>query len=507
MIPQDTNINLCIINDNNETLKGLLKMQHNNGNVSLSFYRELQSENQNHKVVKRIAQIPENVYQLSDFTMIEMDSKDRLIVTLSGSRSHCVLYFTRDNDIHHFLNYISSKVRLKNSDCNPCVYLLEPLDSTATPVTPFNTTTLPISSQHANKAPSRVSLQKIQHHKLSFSTNEEVKKMSKEEYLSLFDEEGRIKDKDSFPKVFYNKEIDMAVMADLWKLLMNPEDAQKSKAERKEMDEKNMVLYKQVKKQWQSTTPLQWKYHPDLRKLVDLLERDLEARSDLFKHFEHPEYVQRIAFNVLITLSLWNWDNASYVEGMIAFLSPFLDSFIKDADYYTVITPNDEKVAIENIESEIFWCFEQFYDRNQLCDLIQPSSQSSLKPLIIAVGYILEDNFPDLLQLLYQKHAISLDFLKDDCSKWFTTCFEAADIKRLWISVLSFSSSFQFFQCFIVSLLFSLAPQFVEMNPLNSDEFIRKFHILKKKVPLTLLLQNSNNLMEILNTKRNQLRL
>jgi hypothetical protein len=55
-----------------------------------------------------------------------------------------------------------------------------------------------------------------------------------------------------------------------------------------------------------------------------------------------------------------------------------------------------------------------------------------------------------------------------------------------------------------VSLLFSLAPSFVEMNPLNSEEFVRRFHNLKKKVELNLLLQNADKLMEILQNRAGQ---
>lgn len=511
MLAQDTNINLCLINDIGDTRKGLLKMQHNNGNVSLSFYPELQTDPPKQKCQsKRIAQIPDNVYQLSDFTMIEMDSKDHLIVTLSGSRSRCILYFTRDHDINHFLTYISNKVRLKNSDCNPNVYLLEPLDTAATPVTPYNATFLPQSSPHANKAPSRVSLQRIQHKELLFQTDEAVKQMTKEEYRDLFDSEGRIKNMETFPSIFYNKEVDLAVAGDLWKLLLNPGDATKTASERKQTDIKNRELYKQVKRQWQVTTPRQWINYPLFRNLVQSLEDDLDHNENLFKEFKRPDCVKRIAFNILLTLAAWNWDGAAYAENsndpipglLITFLSPFLDSFIKDADCKTVTTHEGEVVDIEEAEADIFWCFEQFYEYNQLCDLVRPSSQPLLKKLFIAIGFILEENFPDLLQLLYQKHALSLDFLRDDVSKWFTTCFQKEDVRRLWVSILSFTSSFQFFQCFIVSLLFSLAPQFVEMNPLNGEEFIRRFHNLKKGVNMNLLLLNAQKLMEILNKKK-----
>jgi hypothetical protein len=44
---------------------------------------------------------------------------------------------------------------------------------------------------------------------------------------------------------------------------------------------------------------------------------------------------------------------------------------------------------------------------------------------------------------------------------------------------LTFPSSIAFFQCFIISLLLSLAPSLVDMIPMNADEFVQKFHELE----------------------------
>jgi hypothetical protein len=129
---------------------------------------------------------------------------------------------------------------------------------------------------------------------------------------------------------------------------------------------------------------------------------------------------------------------------------------------------------------------------------VRPSGQPLLRPLFIAVGDFLADGFPDLLQLLQQKHAFSLDFLGEDCACWFASCFGAADVRRLWVSILAFSSFVDFFQCFIISLLYSLTPRIVEMNPMNTDDFVRKFHELKKNVSLTLLLKNTVEVKEFL---------
>lgn len=501
MNPQDLNINLTFIDDSSSDdeqakHKGQLKMQHNNGNVSLSFYPELNLD-PSRSSQRKFAQIPDHVFQLSDFTMIEMDPADRLIVTLSGSRSHCQLYFQVEKDIAAFLDYIGQKVCLKHSDCNPCIFLLESLDSSSSSIAPFMGTVLPQASSHPAKTPTRVALQRIENHGLVYTCDSDVPKMSAEEYSALFDEEGRIRDDSGFPGIFFNVVVDQSVSGELWKLLLEHDDAKLTKAERLAKDEENRKLYHTVKEQWQSTTLKQWSNHPDLRALVGLLEKDLKAHPELFEQFSNPKQVQKIVFNIFLTLSIYNWDGASYVEGLVTFIAPFLDSFIKNVEGNIVTTPDGRDVSTEEVEADIFSVFSKFYELNQLCDLVRPSRQPFLKPLFIAIGGILEKIFPELLQLLYQKHAFSLDFLRDDCSKWFTTCFGLSDVRRLWISILSFPSTFQFFQCFIVSFLFSLAPEFVEMNPLNSEEFVRRFHTLKKKVGLNLLLKNTQKIREL----------
>ena len=495
---QDANISLAYTIDNSEK-KGELKMQHNNGNVSLSFYPEVMVEvgTKDAQTTKKIAQIPDHVFQLSDFTMIEMDAKDILVVTLSGSRSHCLVYFQADNDRTKFFNYIGQKVCLKHSDCNPCVFLLESLDSESSGVAPFMATVLP-----KPQSTTRISLSNIDTHGLMFKTDETVKEISAEQYRAMFDEEGRIHEDSGFPGVFFNVYVDPAVSGELWGLLLKPEDAKLTAAERKESNMKKRETYMAVKRQWQSTTRRQWNNHPELRKLVDTLEKDLKAHASLFSEFEHPKAVMKIAFNIFLTLSVYNWDGATYVEGLVTFLAPFLNSFVKDADETTVTKPNGEKAPIEEVEADLFSCFSSFYDQNELSDLVQTSKQPFLKSLFMAINGILEASLPELLQILYQKHAFSLDFLRDDCSKWFATCFESQDVRRLWMSSLSFTSTFQFFQCFTVSLLFSLIPAFMEMNPLNSEEFVRRFHKLKKNVDLNLLLVNTEKTRDLKPTTR-----
>lgn len=497
---QDTSFRLRFTIDNSDKkdVSGELKMQHNNGNVSLSFYPEVVVDvgTKVSQATRKIAQIPDHVFQLSDFTMIKTDVKDTLRVSLSGSRSHCSVYFTADRDRVNFFTYISQKVCLKHSDCNPCVFLLESLDSESSGVAPFMTTALPQPGKRE-----RISLSNIETHGLVFKTDSNVKRISAEEYRAMFDAEGRITPDAGFPRIFFNAYVDPAVSGELWGLLLNNEDAQLTAAERQENNLKKRETYTMVKKQWQSTTRRQWNNHPELRKLVNLLERDLKAHAALFSEFGNPKAVMKIAFNIFLTLSIYNWDGACYVEGLVTFLVPFLNSFVKDADETTATKPDGETVPVEEVEADLFSCFSSFYEQRELGDLVQRSNQSFLKKLFMAIGDILAGQFPELLQILYQKHAFSLDFLRNDCSKWFTTCFESEDVRRLWMSVRSFPSVYQFFQCFIVSMLFSLIPAFMEMNPLNSEEFVRRFHKLKKNLDLNLLLVNAEKILDLTGAK------
>lgn len=495
MNSQDANINLSII-EGQETKHGVLKMQHNNGNVSLSFFKELETDNsKNPRQQKRFSQIPDHVHQLSDFTKIEMDQDDQLILILSGSRCQFKLLFEKQAGISSFFDYICQKVCLKHSDCNPRVFLIESLDSSTTSIAPFMATVLP--GRGSKVTPNRISLAKIKESvpHVNFTPDNDVKKMTAEQYRQLFDADGKIKEDAGFPSVFYNVDVDNTVSGELWKIIINKDSEKLTYEQRAEEDKKNLEIYEKIKRQWLLTSKKQWDNHTDLRQLVEALEKGIKSQTDLFKGFEHVKDVQRIAFNVLLTVSYYNWDHALFCDALIPFLMPFLQPFVKDAHDDVVITQDGKEIPVAEAESNIFWCFFKFYDNNKLYDLVKPSKTPTIKTIFTEVGKLLFDNFNPLLELLIQKHAFSLDFLRDDCNALFSTCFTPSELRRFWMSLLTYPEPFKFYEVFIISLLFFLSPNFVEMNPLNSEEFVHRFHDLKKSLNLNMLLNNSRSLM------------
>jgi hypothetical protein len=109
------------------------------------------------------------------------------------------------------------------------------------------------------------------------------------------------------------------------------------------------------------------------RQLVGLLERDLCDKAALFAHFWNLTCVQRPAFNILLTPSHSNWDGACYVSDLITFLSPLVGSFIKEADCDSVTAHDGTGAETDAAEGKIFSCFADFYEDNQLCNLVMPS--------------------------------------------------------------------------------------------------------------------------------------
>lgn len=276
-------------------------------------------------------------------------------------------------------------------------------------------------------------------------------------------------------------------------ILLLPSFTTMNKTERDDLKKQNYESYLRCKKIWKLTTLSQWKYFIDLRELIKIIEDDLDKYESFFSCFEHPKCVQKIAFEILLTLSYYNWDNDLYISGLVSYLLPILNGFIKDALIDCAITFKDEKVPIDEIESDIFWCFSNFYDKNNLNDSVHPEKQPILRPVFNDSGLILSSEFPDIRSILDQKHAFSLDFMMDDFRLWFTNCFDSIeDIQRLWISCLSFSDNSKFFQFFAIAIIYSLAPNISQFCVLSSKEFEIEYHKLKKqKCNLNLLLHNT----------------
>lgn len=495
MTNQDANIPISIIDGDNKSA-GLLKIQHNNGNVTLSFYREQETDpNTKSRTMKKYSQIPDKVCQLSDFTKIEISSNDKYLLTLSGSRSKFQIHFNNEDGFVNFFEYVGQKIHLKHSDCNPRVFLLESHDSTDQSIPPYMATVLPMPKGNQKGTPSRISKNTIQeiNQKIIFEYSKPIKTMTKSEFETYLNEDGKIKENTDFPSCLFNVDLEPSIASEIWKVLLS--DKNLTKAMRDEQDKENLEKYKNLKRQWTLTTKKQWENHRELRRIVSLLENDIKENSDIFENYQNKHNVQQIVFNIFLTLSYYHWDQASYLKGMVRLIGPFLLSFVEEASEDGVKVTSGAVKSEDEVESEMFWAFVRFYERNNLAGMLRAAKKPVTKEIFNGVGAALEANWEPLLELLLQRQVYTLDFMRDDLSGWFSGVFSPVDLRRLWISELAVGEPQRFFIGFVSAILFALAPRFVDMNPLNSEEFVRKFGLLKREVDMGVLLENTRVLL------------
>ena len=241
--------------------------------------------------------------------------------------------------------------------------------------------------------------------------------------------------------------------------------------------------------------PRQFANYKNLQELIKNLEFEINNHSKLFEKYDtNSRRVMKIAFNILLSYSIYNWDGTFNNKSLIELLFPFLDAYLTQ----TPITNDD--FNDEECESEIFTIFDVFYSENDFSQINNTSKQPFIKEILPKIGEALEKHFDKLSNLLRQKQVHSLDFLRDDLSRWFVDIFPSDDtkeIQRLWISIPSFEGSVsEFFKSFVIALLYYVAPELNELNPLSFEEFVERFNEVKKKVDLITLLDNTRCISE-----------
>jgi hypothetical protein len=226
------------------------------------------------------------------------------------------------------------------------------------------------------------------------------------------------------------------------------------------------------------------------------LESDLDFER--FARFNDAAAVQQIAFNILLTVSFWSWDDASYSKDLFLLLIPFLESTIKTIEGETAATYRGDRLTFDELEAEVFWHFTCFYRAQAIGDFIRPSNQTTLKRLFAEVKDVLKSQLQDLLQVFGPRMAAVLDILCQDCRLWFAGWFAGAELRRLWTSIAGFSSFYDFFRCFIVAILYAIAP---DVDTFGDDTFIEAFQMRKKELDLGVLLTNVEAVIEIFQGK------
>jgi hypothetical protein len=261
---------------------------------------------------------------------------------------------------------------------------------------------------------------------------------------------------DQFPGNLYNSEIDIQAFPSIWPAIFKPKYARLTSAELEAKHSSKKVKYSQNKRQWSRTTRRQLANSDKLLKVIKTLEFDIDNCSELFTEFSEPRTVQQIVFNVMLTVSFWDWNSASYVSEMLHLVWPLLETVVSSVREDEVTTPAGEVIPIEVAESEIFWYFTTFFSGMKIGDVARPSDQPFVMPVFVNVRTALRECFPGLLQVFGPRIDGVLDWLTDEMKLWFARIFHGEELRRLWVAAAS--GALEFFSAFVIAILFMVEP-------------------------------------------------
>lgn len=419
--------------------RGLLRLQNNSGNTLLAVFEELAPAEGKKKA--QYSQIPEASFMLFNLCLMETHPND-VHVTLSSPTQRFEFSCTTMDEKAKFLEFIGQKVRIIRSDLNINLYTLESIDYGPSP---FVSTVIP---------------------KVSVSSSGNLI-MENKNFVPM-----KVNRENITADILYNADIEKDAIFTAFQLLLPVSDT-------------SDIEYEELKKQWSMLIPKQYINHRELRRLMAFVEKELKDKESLFRKYSDPKKMQKKMFPIVLTYSLYNWDGAAFFGSVIDIMFPIFDAYIDQFG-------EDD----ENCESEVFKVFAAFWETHGFGELKNPKKQSSIQVILDQAGHHGTVAFDRLMVMLGQKHIHSLDFLRDDCSRWFIDMLDVDKVKILWISVLSYGNWKNFFADFITVLLDQLAPQLNELNPLSSEEFIDRFNVLKKGVDIRTLLYNAKEYIQ-----------
>jgi hypothetical protein len=415
---------VAFMDENANPKLGNLTICERNDDIELSFFLALIWQS-------KFRFLPDLFHHLLEFSFIEIDAKDRMLINFSGRHFNVTYRFTKDSDIDAFFSFIARKVRLSPHASNPNRRLLSRAGPTHS-ILDFETNIFP----------------KVVRPNLVNSAPDPPRKLSAADLPGLF---GRFSE-------LYNTDVELAAFQELWPLLFKRSLALLTPAQRMEKFEANRRKYPLLKQQWEATTRRQLANFPKLLEVITTLESDIVASSDVFAHFADPERMQQIAFNVLLTVSFWNWNSATYTRGMVHLLVPLLETYVDALDGDNVRTPRGDVVPIETAEADIFWHFTSFFSGVKLGNFACPSNQPFVRPLLVAVRQTLREQLPDLQQLIASRLEDVLNWIAEEIALWFARVFRGEELRRLWVSAAGSASLEEFFRWFVIAVLLMIEP-------------------------------------------------
>lgn len=482
MMPTDSSILVDLIDNEGNKTTGLIKVQMASEMWNISFYRQSGTMTRNGQEIKRYSVFSDCCIPICHCEKIIVE---QLKVTVKGSRINISFLFQNNDDIVRFFDYLNVKVKFESLLYLPGTFILKNkknyLDSVFCPLN-YSFSQLP-----NHLAP--LSLKDVQIGNFIFSSPiETTRNINYESFWEMFDEDGKVKDINEFLSNIYNAELDPSIRIEAWKMGFDHSLLSLTNAERAEKYNENLQNYKIIKNEWKQTTIRQWNCSPNTQQLINDLEQFI-SEQDLSRFGDSAEKVKKLMFEILLTNSVWDKDNASCEPILLKLFVPIFNE--------CVVSENDDKITIVGLSNPmeydeagaiVMQIYDSFLKGIRYRDIFKIEKEPLIKTIFLNISTIIMNQFPPLLDLLNQKYVNDLQFIFQDLLELFLNAFPPENMMRIWFSIGSRNDVIEYLSSFVAVFIYSLSPAFCDQMIFQYEDFLEIYKENKSSLnPIRIL--------------------
>lgn len=461
--------------------KGTLTIEETPNAIFFNFYSSILIEqNLTQTQSEILEQIPDFAFMLSDYNRMSISMARSIQITFHKQDSKVDFALEGYFKVKQILDMISRHYIILSTLENSTNFEFCSLNLKLVGFNPFGNTNMYINNEMNEK------LKIIS--KVLPEQPIQPKVLTKEVFMNAFDEEGRLKPDFDCEKEFFNCRADDNLQYLLFDYLVQKKEEDTTTEQRIENRKARYDEYIKTKSQWQATTKIQWNFYQHLRDLVMQLEKEIQESSNLFRD---SDILMQIAFNVLLTLTYFDYNHMYYNKSILHIVSAIMNIYVKAVNTDSIIFYDDSSHNLVESESIIFWAFVDLFSKHKFEDISTDTKAPRIFNLFTTVGEYFKNSRPEVLQLYRYLQCYSFLFLIPYMESFFTQALPQKDITRVFISSLCIPN---FLEKFVCAILYCLADSIFKENIDTNQKFIQVFQEKLSQINVEELLAVTANI-------------
>lgn len=308
----------------------------------------------------------------------------------------------------------------------------------------------------------------------------QYQEINAEKWKEMFDDEGRVKDPESFKKVIYHAGIDKETLPKALPFVFGVYDLKSTQKERDAQTEQQKKEFDILVEEVKLLEPNQVAANKKLSSAFRVISHDISRTDRLniaFKEVEKPGLT--MLTTLLQSYCIFN-PPISYLQGMNDLFVPIILAYIPDwNDEGMPIDNNGNLIEYNNLMSDIFWCFDAMLrNTNQLSFLASVTEQCQAQAVI--VNNILKKVSPLAAIWMRRNNLHQLLWCYSDFVLLFKRSFEY--IWTVWFQFNCSPDPIHWLTYFVAALIMETFPKLTKMKDVTIPTVMERFPVFMKEL-------------------------